>query len=56
MKANQEVAFNNRSLDFPERFRGTGYRGKTGIKKGSFTEDSPKNYKMIKGEPPRKLN
>jgi hypothetical protein len=50
-----QLPFNTRHMENSGKYHGTGIRGKTGIKMGTFTEMIPTTSQQ-KGVPPIKLN
>jgi hypothetical protein len=51
-----QPAYDYRNLEDAGKFQGIGLPSKCGTKKGSYTDDSRKDYKLSKNKPPRKMN
>lgn len=55
MKGNGELPYLSRNMENAGRYRGSGLRGKTGKKKGGFSDLTPSKKKSI-GKPPTKMS
>lgn len=56
MKAKRELPYDKRNMENAGIYRGSGLRGKTGKKKGGFSDLSPSKSKKRIGKPPSKMN
>ncbi len=54
MKGSDQLPFNTRHMENSGRYHGTGLKGKTGLKKGSFANQVPSKGEQ-KGKPPTKM-
>ncbi len=56
MKAKRsELPYNSKNMENAGIYRGSGLRGKTGKKKGGYTDNALSSKKVI-GKPPSKMN
>lgn len=54
MKGSSSLPFLSRNMSQAGKYQGSGLRGKTGLKKGGFSDVNPEG-KTTKGKPPRKM-